>query len=100
MFVGAFFGDILVFRIVLVFIATAFTFSKGKRKGYTKIEYRSSKEIKQMHLETTKLMTLKKKTKMEESIGSVFKKKINIPIITVKNIKTDKSDDNMLISEN
>jgi hypothetical protein len=58
-----------------------------------------------MHLETTKLMTQKKKLKMEETIGSHFKKKLSLtkpkPIpVAGKSLKTDRSDDNMLISDN
>jgi hypothetical protein len=100
MFVGAFLGDILVFRMVLVLLATVFTYFKGKKSGYTKVEYRSSKEIKQMHLATTNLMTLKKKSKLAGSVGSLFQKTLNIPAIPARNMKTDRSDDNMLITEN
>lgn len=46
MFVGAFFGDILVFRVLLVLIASSLTYCKGKRNGFTKIDYRTSSEIK------------------------------------------------------
>jgi hypothetical protein len=65
MFAGAFFGDLLVFRVLIVLIASIITYQRGKNKGYTKVEYRTSKEIKQMHLETTKLMTQKKKDKIK-----------------------------------
>lgn len=101
MFIGALFGDILVFRMLFILLASSLTFLKGKKNGYISIDYRTSAEIKQMHLATTKLMTLKKKSKMTGGLTStLIQKHLQIPSITVKNMKTDRSEDNMLASEN
>lgn len=53
-----------------------------------------------MHLAATNLMTLKKKSKMASSMGSAFQKKLKITTLPDKNVKTDRSDDNMMVTEN
>lgn len=37
MFIGAFFGDIVICRMVIILIASLLTYFKGKKVGYTQI---------------------------------------------------------------
>lgn len=47
MFVGAFVGDILVTRPLLLMLAALFKYLDAKKKGYRKLEYRDSKEVRE-----------------------------------------------------
>lgn len=48
MFVGSFLGDILVSRPIILLLMSLLKFCSAKKKGYSKIEYKSSKEIKDL----------------------------------------------------
>ena len=48
MFIGSFFGDLLAFRPLILLFMTAIKMCKSKAQGYTKIDYKSSKEVKDL----------------------------------------------------
>lgn len=61
MFIGAWVGDIIVTRVIILAIMSLFKLCKGKIKGYKKIQYKSPKEIKSVLNNAIKDMMTKKK---------------------------------------
>lgn len=61
MFIGAWVGDIIVTRVFILAIMALFKMCKGKIGGYKKIQYKSSKEIKNVLNNAIKDMLVKKK---------------------------------------
>jgi len=48
MFIGGFLGDILISRPLLLLLLSLIKYSNSKAKGYNKIEYKNSKDIKDL----------------------------------------------------
>lgn len=48
MFIGGFFGDLIVTRPIFLFIMSLLKYCGGRARGYRKVEYKSSKDIKDM----------------------------------------------------
>jgi len=48
MFVGAFFGEMLIFRNLLILILSLIKYCKGKCDGYEYIEFKNKKEVNDM----------------------------------------------------
>lgn len=46
MFIASFFGDIIISRPIVLMILALFKYCKAKKKGYTKIEYKTPKDLK------------------------------------------------------
>lgn len=46
MFAGAFFADMLIFRMLIIFIMALLKMCMGCCKGYKKIKYQNSKDVK------------------------------------------------------
>ena len=46
MFIASFFGDIIISRPLALMILALFKYCKAKKKGYTKIEYKTPKDLK------------------------------------------------------
>jgi hypothetical protein len=66
MFAGGFIGDLLVTRVFFLFLAALFTMCKGAVKGYKKVEYKSSKDIKDVMGKAIKEMFDQRKKMREQ----------------------------------
>jgi len=61
MFIGAWVGDLIVTRVIILAIMALFKLCKGKIKGYKKIKYQSTKEVRSLLNNAIKEMLGKKK---------------------------------------
>jgi hypothetical protein len=48
MFIGSFFGDLLAFRPLILFFMSLIKLCSSKVKGYSKVEYKNNKEVKDL----------------------------------------------------
>ena len=71
MFIASFFGDIIVSRPLLLMLYALLRFCKAKKRGYTKIEYKSTKDIKEVFNNAIKDMFVNRRKYREEQLEFV-----------------------------
>ncbi len=73
MYAGAFFGDLIVTRVLILMIMSLFKLCGGAARGYRKIPYKSQKEIKDLLGSAIKSMFDQRK-QLKIMRSSTFKK--------------------------
>lgn len=71
MFIASFIGDILVSRPIILMIAALFSYCKAAKKGYKKVEYKTTKDIKDVFNKAISDMFANRRKYREEQIELV-----------------------------